>query len=207
MGANVSSVRKFRESALWAPQSVSDFVAEMDRVEHWRAVAGFPGYCVSSWGRVCGPRAVLAPSRTHGYLHVSLMQGGAAKTRRVHILVAEAFLGAAPFAGALVAHNDGDKENCRLINLRWASALENQADRGRHWTKVYGSRVFGAKLHESDIPIIRARIASGARYHAIAEEFGVSASTIALIKKGKIWKQAGGAAWPIARTQEQAKVA
>ena len=187
--------------------TVAEFILEMDRVEIWRDVADFPGYRVSSWGRVQGPRAMLIPSLTHGYKIVSLSRRGAVKSCRVHILVARTFLGEAPFDGALVAHNDGDKDNCRLINLRWASSLENQADRGRHFTRCYGSAVFGAKLTESDIPLIRARIADGERYPAIADDFGVSVSTIALIKKGKTWKQTVGAAWPVARTQEQAKVA
>ena len=198
---NVSSAHKFSFATF------AEFIAEMDRVEHWREIEGFPRYFVSSWGRVRGPRAVLIPSHTHGYQHVSLCAGSDTKTRRIHVLVAEAFLGPAPFSGALVAHNDGDKDNCRLINLRWASAVENQADRGRHFTRVYGSRVHGAKLHESEIPAIRALIASGEKYPAIAAEFGVSVSTIHLIKKGKIWKQAVGAAWPVARTQHQARVA
>lgn len=200
---NVNTARNF----IAAPYTLAEFIAELDRVEQWREIEGFPRYFVSSWGRVRGPRAVLVPAYTNGYQHVSLCVGPVVKTRRVHILVAEAFLGPAPFDGALVAHNDGVKNNCRLINLRWASSVENQADRGRHFTRVYGSRVHGAKLTEADIPVIRARIASGERYPAIAKDFGVSVSTIHLIKRGHTWKQAGGAAWPIARTQEQAKVA
>lgn len=187
--------------------TVADFILEMDRVETWRDVADFPGYRVSSWGRVCGPRAMLLPSITHGYKHVSLSRGSVVKTRRVHVLVAEAFLGKAPFDGALVAHNDGDKDNCRLINLRWASYVENTADRGRHFTRTHGSDVHGAKLDESDIPLIRARIAAGERYPAIAADFGVSVSTVSLIKKGKIWKQVVGAAWPVRRSEQQARVA
>lgn len=188
-------------------RTVAEFFEEMDQVEHWREIEGFPRYFVSSWGSVKGPRAVLVPALSQGYKHVSLCRGSATFTRRVHILVAEAFLGPAPFEGALCAHNDGVRDNCRLINLRWASYVENQADRGRHFTRVYGSRVFGAKLDESDIPLIRAKIAAGERYPTIAKCFGVSISTISLIKRGKIWKQTVGAAWPVARTQQQAQVA
>lgn len=187
--------------------TVADFIRELDRVEAWREVSGFPNYHVSSWGRIRGPRAILKPAVTQGYKHVTLCIGPKTFTRRLHVLVAEAFLGPAPFAGALCAHNDGCRDNCRVSNLRWASSVENQADRGRHFTRVYGSKVFGAKLDETDIPLIRARIASGDRYPAIAAEFGVSVSTISLIKKGKIWKQAVGAVWPVLRTQQEAKVA
>ncbi len=44
-------------------------------------------------------------------------------------------------------------------------------------------------------PLIESRIASGERYPSIARDFGVSISTISLIKQNKIWRSATGAAW------------
>jgi hypothetical protein len=138
---------------------------------------------------------MLQPAADNGYPLVSIVVGQETKTARVHKLVANAFLGPRPFDGALVAHNDGDTGNCRVDNIRWASGLENQRDRGRHGTRISGSAVFGAKLNEADIPAIRSRIAAGERYPSIARSFGVSVSTISLIKKNKIWRDAKGAAW------------
>lgn len=179
-------------------RTFADWLADLDNVECWRPVCGYANYSVSSWGRISGPRAMLTPAKIHGYLIVSLSDGPAGvKNRRLHVLVAEAFLGKAPFPGAVVAHNNGDKENCRLSNLRWASALENAADVDRHGNKVFGSKVHGAKLTETDIPTIRVRAAAGEAYESIADDYGVSISTISLIKLGKIWKQCGGAAWAV----------
>lgn len=174
--------------------SVADLIREWVRVETWRPISWAPNYSISSWGSVCGPRAVLQPAEA-SYPHVSIVVGEEIKTTRVHKLVAYAFLWDPPFEGALVAHNDGDTGNCRIDNIRWASGIENQRDRDRHGTKVRGSAVVGAKLKESDIPTIRSRIAAGERYPSIARAFGVSISTICLIKKNKIWRAAGGAAW------------
>jgi len=109
-------------------------------------------------------------------------------TKRIHHLVAYEFLGAPPFDGAVLAHNDGDKMNNRADNIRWASLAENQEDRRRHQTKTCGSDVYGAKLHEHDIPIIRERLIGGETCASIARAFSVSASTISLIQRGKIWR-------------------
>lgn len=167
------------------------------REETWRSIPGYPNYLVSSHGRVQGPRATLKFGDLFGYKTVSLSANGTTKSFRVHRLVIEAFAGAPPFEGAIVAHNDGDRSNNRIDNLRWASARENQQDRVRHHTRLSGSRVHNAKLTESEIPTIRDRIRSGERYPRIAEDYGVSVSTICLISKGKIWKCATGAGWRV----------
>ena len=178
-------------------QTVSDYIASLEATEVWADVDGYHGYRVSSWGRVLGKRGVLALAYTNGYAHASLSEGPAIKNARVHVLVAKAFLGPPNFIGAVVAHNDGVRSNCRVSNLRWASALENQHDRKRHNTKLTGSRVFGSKLKEAQIPVIRQRLRDGFNQHQVADEFGVSNSTISLISRNHIWKSSGGAAWPI----------
>ncbi|WP_407654383.1 HNH endonuclease [Bradyrhizobium prioriisuperbiae] len=170
------------------PSSVAEFLMGLVETETWRPISWAPNYSVSSWGNIQGPRALLQPAEEADYPHVSIVVGEETKTARVHRLVANAFLGPPPFAGAMVAHNDGNTSNCRVDNLRWASGLENQKDRARHGTRICGSAVIGAKLVESDIPKIRSRIASGERYPSIARDFGVSVSTISLVKKNRTWR-------------------
>lgn len=178
------------EPEIEAPASVADLLRSWVETEVWRPVSWASNYSVSSWGRVQGPRSMLQLSSDNGYPLVSIVVEQQTKTARVHKLVANAFLGPPPFAEALVAHNDGNTLNCRVDNIRWASGLENQRDRLRHGTYVCGSAVAGAKLTETDIPIIRIRIASGEKYSSIAKDFGVSISTISLIKKNKTWRAA-----------------
>jgi DNA-binding NarL/FixJ family response regulator len=103
-------------------------------------------------------------------------------------LVLLAFIGEPAVPGAHAAHNDGNPANNRLANLRWATALENQADVDRHGNRVRGADVFGAKLTEEDVVSIMRRIAAGEKYPGIASEFNVSTSTISLIKHKRIWK-------------------
>jgi hypothetical protein len=160
-----------------------------DAHEIWRPVAGWEGYEVSSWGRVKGKRVeILVPARNEGYHTVTLSRGPETTNARVSILVATAFLGPPPFDGAHAAHNDGDKDNNRVRNIRWASALENQADVERHGNRPKGSAVVGARLKEADIPVIRQRALKGERYADIASDFGISISSVSMIKLGRTWR-------------------
>ncbi|NHN93799.1 NUMOD4 motif-containing HNH endonuclease [Acetobacter sicerae] len=169
---------------------LSDIISMVCAEEMWRPIEGFPKYEVSSYGKVrrAGSGKQIMQSWTHGYAYISLCADGGVKTRRVHRLVAEAFIGTPPFEGAILAHNDGDKTNNRADNLRWASLAENQADRSRHGTKTCGSAVKNAKLHEDDIPKIRVRLMRGETCVDIAHSFNVSTSTISLIQRNKIWR-------------------
>jgi NUMOD4 motif/HNH endonuclease len=169
--------------------TVADLLAAFEAKEHWRKVPDWP-YEVSSFGRVrrTDSGKILAPVTSIKYPHITLSDQSVQHNARVHRLVVEAFLGAPPFAEAETAHNDGNSHNSRARNLRWASALENQADRERHATKIVGSAVFGAKLTEADIPAIRRRAKLGERYPTIAADYGVSVSTVSLIVLGRIWR-------------------
>lgn len=166
---------------------ISDILAHWDAVETWLPIDGHPGYEVSSWGRVRRGERIIKAVKTGKYWIVSLSTNGSTFTARVHRLVIQTFIGQPQFDGAIAAHNDGDTSNNRAVNLRWASALENQTDRIRHNTKTRGSEVFGAKLDEEAIPVIRERIAKGERYPSIARDYGVSVSAICMIKTQRTW--------------------
>lgn len=163
-----------------------------DTTEVWLPVLGFEGiYEASNLGqvrRVGAPRALKPVVDRKGYCHVSLCKTGLCKNYAVHRIVLSAFCGAEPFEAAQAAHNDGNPGNNRLPNLRWASPSDNQKDRIRHGTHCRGEAVHNSILKESDIPIIRAMIADGLRNKPIAEHFGVSLSTIHLIRHNRIWR-------------------
>lgn len=169
--------------------------------EVWIPVRGHEGlYEVSNLGRVrrdiCAPHRslgvpgrLLKPSSTAaGYLHVSLSNGGRVTTHRLHVIVMQSFCGPPPFEGAQICHNDGQKENCRLTNLRWDTAYGNQADVDRHGRRCRGIDVFGAVLDEHAVRNIRKRCADGEINRTIAEDYGVSVSTIHLIRHNKTWR-------------------
>lgn len=91
-------------------------------MEEWRPIVNFPGYWVSSYGRVRGPHDhILAQVRNQqGINYVGLMRDGSQHKRSVAVLVAEAFLpDPMPKAFDTPIHLDGNKANSRIENLMW----------------------------------------------------------------------------------------
>ena len=118
--------------------------------EIWKPVVGYEGiYEVSNFGRVKAlPRTVIrsngrpcsvrecirSASPNHkGYLKVTLWKDRKLRTRTVHTLVLEAFVGPRP-AGHVCRHLNGDPADPRLENLAWGTPVENMADRYDHGT-------------------------------------------------------------------------
>lgn len=136
---------------------VDEGMARPSSRENWRPVLGYEGlYEVSSLGRVRSLDRVVVlrdeagtvwQRRTYSgqvlrqqphiavYPQVKLSKNGRIVNRFVHVLVCEAFHGPRPDE-MQAAHYDGDRNNARAENLRWATRAENEADKLRH----YGGR-------------------------------------------------------------------
>jgi hypothetical protein len=73
---------------------------------------------------------VLRPGtyKSNGYKYVTLYYKGRGKTRRVHTLVAEAFIGPRP-DGMEVCHGNGTPTDNRAENLRWDTHKVNCNER------------------------------------------------------------------------------
>ena len=113
----------------------------------YRPVDGFPGYRVGSDGTVwsCknGRRGYLDTWRPlnlnitvrGGYREVTLSRHSPAVVRRikVHRLVLEVFVGPQP-NGCEGCHNNSDRSDNRLVNLRWDTRKGNVADAVRAGT-------------------------------------------------------------------------
>lgn len=99
-------------------------------IEEWRPIQGFEGlYEVSDWGRVkslkFGKEKMLKGGKDKdGYLLVQLCQDGKRVMKKVHRLVAEAFL---PNPNNLpqVNHKDECKTNNNVLNLEFCDSKYN----------------------------------------------------------------------------------
>lgn len=171
-----------------AVTTIADMIALWSRIETWRPVAGWP-YEVSSFGNVrrIGKKTCLAWVWANGYAAVNFCQNGVIQQFQVSRLVCQAFYGDPPFPDAYACHNDRDRNNNRVGNLRWAPPADNQRDRVRHGTDLRGSEIGNAKLTEADIPAIRGRLRRET-YGAIAADYGVTPSNISAIKRGRSWR-------------------
>lgn len=121
--------------------------------ERWLPVVGYEGYYeVSDQGRVRSVartatdsigRTYSYPSRilrqfpqAKGHLALRVTNGTRYRTRTVHQLVLETFVGPRP-AGLYGCHNDGNPANNRVSNLRWDTPKSNSADMRTHGTVLY----------------------------------------------------------------------
>ena len=98
-------------------------------VEQFVNLDEYPGYFISSLGRVIGLRnEFLKPSKNEkGYLVVRIKnKNGKAQTVRVHRLVAMAFI-PNPHHYLEVNHIDGNKQNNNVNNLEWCTRNQNIA--------------------------------------------------------------------------------
>jgi len=124
--------------------------------------------------------------RPDGYLGVDLRDGhGGHRRTYVHILVAESFLGAKPFLGAVVRHLDGIVGNNTAKNLAWGTHLENEHDKRNHGT--WDSR-YGGKLSEDQRSEVRQRAKNGESQRELAHEFQVSRPTVTRLVNGTTWR-------------------
>lgn len=171
------------------------------RKEEWRPVRGYKGiYEVSNLGRVKSLNRKIRNSRWktltcrkgkmltqhadgYGHLHVGLSKNGKTKTRRVHNLVAEAFLGPKP-RGHVVRHGPRGKTVNSVDNLSYGTRSEDSFDQYRDGTFTSAKPV---------------RCSNGQIYRSISEaarQLGLNPSHISQVCKntGRRY-QHGGFTW------------
>lgn len=163
--------------------------------EEWRVVPGASRYEVSSLGRVRSwtgksPRVLRQHITRQGYRSVQYSDDKRiTHTVNVHRLVLLAFVGPPPRSKPLACHNNGDKLDNRLSNMRWDNARSNQADAIAHGTSVAGSRNVSAKITEAQALAIRAAPHTGRGHvNRLAREHGVSRYLISKLLNRKTWR-------------------
>lgn len=93
----------------------------------WFKINGYNNYSVSNKGEIRNDdTGKIKSSRynKHGYKVIDLYFNGTRETKRVHRLVADAFI-SNPENKPQVNHKDGNKSNNNINNLEWCTASEN----------------------------------------------------------------------------------
>lgn len=159
--------------------------------EEWRDAPGWPGYRVSSLGRVMGKRKMLSPrdlGNGYLYVHMSDRANSARKTVLVHKLVTAAFLDERP-SGVQVNHINNDRGDNRVSNLEYLTPKQNCQHRRVHGTFPVGENNGRARLTAEQVKEIRVRRSNGDKLKDMANEYGVHKNTIWWITSGQTWTE------------------
>ena len=180
-------------------------------VEEWRPVVGYEGlYEVSDWGRVRSlDRYVECNCRwgkpmkqyfkgkmlnehydKYGYLQVNLTVDGKTKTKKIHRLVAEAFI-PNPNRFPEINHIDENKINNIVENLEWCDAKYNC----NYGTRI--ERIINPQRKKINQYTIEGEFVRSYNSMAEAEQHGFSHGCICMCCKG-IKKQHKGYVWKYA---------
>jgi NUMOD4 motif/HNH endonuclease len=167
---------------------------QLELFEQWLPVVGSEGfYEVSNFGRVrsvarkgCKGRILIFGKNRDGYLMLPLRihSNHKYRSRTIHCLVAEAFLGSCP-PGKEIDHIDGDKTHNSVFNLRYVKHSENAKSavrlRGKWQKGNQGEKHPLVKLSNAQVIEIRRLKMEGMKQSDIAREFRVSRSQISRI--------------------------
>jgi|SRR6185437_4042027 len=170
--------------------------------EKWLPIVGYEGiYEISNWGNIRSldrvsfglkrqtvhGRAISPGVVGKGYWGVNLWKDGKCKKGYLHQMVLLAFVGPRP-ACMDACHNDGDKRNNRLENLRWDTKANNHADKLKHGTILNGEKARAAKLTANQVFGIRAKIEEKTPFLEISRIYKISDATIRDIQHRRTWK-------------------
>ncbi len=161
-----------------------------------KEIEDFEGYFADEEGNIWGNRKCmtnlnrelrqLKPALSEkGYPYVVLCINGKRYTKRVHRLVALAFI-PNPENKATVNHINGIKTDNRPCNLEWATIQENTQHAFDTGLKVAlkGEKQGNSKLTEAQVLLIRADTRT---QKLIGMDYGVDQSIISDIKMRKTW--------------------
>lgn len=168
--------------------------------EVWLPIVGYEAwYEVSSLGRIRRIKAgygatkergrVLKPTKNErGYLQINLNKQGKRVTRKLHFLVASAFLGERP-NGYEINHKDANKENNHLDNLEYCTHTENMRHAFQRNLRKHarGEQNGMSKLTKQQVREIR-ELAKTMMQKDIAQIYGVVPSVIQSIVSNRTWK-------------------
>ncbi len=183
--------------------------------EEWKDVKGFEGlYQISNFGRLKSFRKykdgyILSQTNRNGwYFTVNLFDSfGDRKTKRIHVLVAEAFIGDIP-AGWHVHHKDGNKQNNNVGNLEIIHPKQHRNETLKQNPKIESGMVnynkFIRPKHIRQYDLDGHFIAEYANGTIASILTGICQRNILQVcnreeyMKGKTRKQAGGYVWKYA---------
>lgn len=154
--------------------------------EGFKAISGFENYMISERGEVYSikrKKIMKTFKDSSGYMRISLVKNNKKHTKKVHRLVAEAFI-QNKHNKPQVNHINGIKDDNRVVNLEWCTESENQ----KHCYKIGLRKKFkgegnpNSKLTNKQVDEIKEKYKSGLySYKELGKEYGVTFGRIGQI--------------------------
>lgn len=162
--------------------------------ESWKKVLGTQSYFVSSLGRVKTVKngrehIQKLYERDNGYLSCNVYYEGVQKTKEIHILVAEAFLGERPSSQYVINHIDGNKTNNHLSNLEYITYAENTQHAFDTGLNVSGENHPNSTISNKQVVLMKFLIKLGYSDKDIAERFEIAQRTVNRIRHNQSRKR------------------
>lgn len=171
--------------------------------EIWKDVPNYGGYYqVSNLGRVKGldryvrvggngvrqiKEFILTPKKNKfKYFTITFSKDDKKKTMFIHRIVMESFVEKIE-KGLDCCHNDSNKSNNRLINLRIDNRKGNEADKVARGTDNKGDRCGTAKLTWKKVRKLRDEYKEGKNYEELGRKFLISGGNARDIVYNKTW--------------------
>jgi hypothetical protein len=163
----------------------------MDAGIQVRQIPGYPEYAATNDGRIIkvkknGLKFITIRDNGTGYRIAAVKDAnGKSRYRKVHRLMALAFIGPQPSPKHEVCHINGKRDDNRIENLKWDTRKNNILDR-KKYNPGY-ERYDKLKLNEDMAREIKNKLAAGQTGLSIAQEYGISTFHVSNIKNGRVW--------------------
>lgn len=159
--------------------------------EIFKDIEGFEGiYKISNYGRIINNKKIRKTKPDFfGYEFIILQKNGIRYRKKVHTLVMYTFVGERP-DGLHCCHNDGNKMNNKLVNLRYDTPSNNERDKKIHGTGKQGERHHNHKLKSIDVIEIRKLLSENSMTQVeISKIYNITNKMVSRIKLGLNWKE------------------
>ena len=165
----------------------------------FRPIPSVIGYSATADGEIIShhkliPFALKQANHVQGYKQVNLKTDKGFRTRLVHVLVLEAWIGPRPF-GYVTNHKNGNKTDNRLENLEYVTQTENMKHSYATGLSPKPPTRYGealqhlAKMTTEKVSALRAETDREANYlERLGLKYGISASTVSKILLRQTWK-------------------
>ena len=122
-----------------------------------KQIEGFPSYYITKEGKVFHVKEINPCDTLYGYNEVALYENNKTSRRKVHRLVAEAFLDN-PENFDTIHHKNGNKQDNRVENLEWVENKEHVLMHNGKKDIIDGIEYKSLRKAEKSLGINRARI-------------------------------------------------